>query len=101
VWRPPASRLELGLSLNYVNGEASMGSFDLSRPDFGAHFPNSSYDCSRTPEWSKLDLEGIDAGVDAKFRFTTNLFAREAYRYDLTGRNSPRRSLPGGAVVDF
>lgn len=76
-----------------------MGSFDLSRPDFSARFPNSSYDFSRTPEWSNLDLEGIDAGVDAKYRFTTNLFARGAYRYvkyddndpylyDLTGRNS-------------
>ena len=95
----PSSQLELGLSLNYVKGEASMGSFDLSRPDFSARFPNSSYDFSRTPDWSNLDLDGLDAWIDAKYRFTTNLFARGAYRYvkyndndpylyDLTGRNN-------------
>jgi hypothetical protein len=82
-----------------VKGEASMGSFDLSRPDFIARFRNMSYDFSRTPEWSNLDLDGIDTWIDAKYRFTKNLFARGAYRYvkyddndpylyDLTGRNS-------------
>ena len=44
-----------------------MGSFDLSRPDFIARFRNMSYDFSRTPEWSNLDLDGIDTWIDAKY----------------------------------
>jgi hypothetical protein len=94
----PADKVEIGLSLNYVEGEASMGSFDLSS-DFAARAPNSSYDFSRTPDWSNLDLDGLDAWIELKYRFTKNLFARGAYRYvkyddndpylyDLTGRNS-------------
>ena len=94
----PAEKVELGLSLNYVKGEASMGSFDLSS-DFATRSPTSSYDFSRTPDWSDLDLDGLDAWIDVKYRFTRNLFARGAYRYvkyddnepylyDLAGRNS-------------
>jgi hypothetical protein len=94
----PVDKVELGLSLNYVKSEASMGSFDLTA-DFAARSATSSYDFSRTPDWSNLDLDGIDAWVDLKYRFTRNVFARGAYRYvkyddnepylyDLTGRNS-------------
>ena len=76
-----------------------MGNFDLSRPDFTERSPNYWWDFSRTPEWSNLDLDGIDTGIDLKYRFTRNVFARGAYRYvkyddgdpylyDLTGRNN-------------
>ena len=66
-----------------------MGSFDLSRPDFSARFPNSSYDFSRTPSWSDLDLDGLDAWVDLKYKFTRNVFARGAYRYVKYNDNQP------------
>jgi len=76
-----------------------MGNFDLSRPDFTERFPLLWWDFSRTPEWSDLDLDSVDARVDLKYRFTRNVFARGGYRYvkandnapylyDLTGRNN-------------
>jgi hypothetical protein len=64
-----------------VGGEASMGRFDLSRSDFSARFPNSSYDVSSTPDWSNLDLDGIDTSVDLKYQFSRRFFVRGAFQH--------------------
>jgi len=95
----PNDKIILGVSLNYTAGEASMGSFDLSNPEFTERFPLLSWDFSRTPEWSNIDINTIDTWVDLQYRFSTRLFARGAYRYvkaddsdpylyDLSGRNN-------------
>lgn len=95
----PTDKIILGLSLNYTAGEASMGDFDLSNPEFTAQFPLLWWNFSRTPEWSNVDINTIDTWVDLQYRFSTRVFARGAYRYvkaddsdpylyDLSGRNN-------------
>jgi hypothetical protein len=69
------------VQLNYATGDASMGPFDLSNPEYTARVPLIQLDFSQTPGYSDLDVRSIDAGVDATYRFASNLLVRGAYRY--------------------
>lgn len=95
----PSDRLSLGVQLAYVTSTASIDPFDLSNPEFTERVPLLGLDFSRTPSFSDIDTDSVDARVEARLRLSDRVQVRGLYRwvdydddapvlYDTSGRSS-------------
>ncbi len=77
----PASFLELGASLAYVQASAGLDPFDLPAEDYVAITPSMLYDFSIADSYSDLDLTRTEANLSARVRFRNDLWLRFNYLF--------------------
>jgi hypothetical protein len=79
----PGKRFDLGLGVSWTQSQAAMNPFDLAdqAAAFNATHASTVYDFSQTHTYSDLDTTRIDANVDARYKFSDDLWMTLLYRY--------------------